>query len=105
MWRSVILAVGDVVGHECILAASRMNNAFVLFLNSVEESKRSCGERSGDWRLFTLVLPLSTPAKKVTLSNVPPFITDEMFKQRTVTFWKDSQSYEKNHSRKQVRFN
>ncbi len=25
-----------------------------------------------------LVLPLSTPAKKVTLSNVPPFLSDEI---------------------------
>ncbi|KAL0160909.1 hypothetical protein M9458_044634, partial [Cirrhinus mrigala] len=28
--------------------------------------------------LFTPVLPLSTLAKKVTLSNVPPLIKDEM---------------------------
>uniref|UniRef100_A0A9J7YHV5 RRM domain-containing protein n=1 Tax=Cyprinus carpio carpio TaxID=630221 RepID=A0A9J7YHV5_CYPCA len=32
--------------------------------------------RSGG-NLFTHVLPLSMPSKKVLLSNVPPFISDE----------------------------
>ncbi|KAK3538386.1 hypothetical protein QTP86_001553 [Hemibagrus guttatus] len=45
------LAVGNVVGHENIVSASRMNSAIVVFLNDVD--------------------------KKVMLSNVPPFISDE----------------------------
>lgn len=28
------MAVGEVVGNECILSASRMNNVMVIFLNS-----------------------------------------------------------------------
>ncbi|KAK3529825.1 hypothetical protein QTP86_006915 [Hemibagrus guttatus] len=32
------LAVGEVVGHESILSASRMNHAIVLFLSSVEKA-------------------------------------------------------------------
>ncbi len=83
-----ILAVGDVVGHECILAASRMNNAFVLFLNSVEKANEVVEKGVVIGGLFTLVLPLSTPAKKVTLSNVPPFITDEMLNKELSRFGK-----------------
>ncbi len=83
-----ILAVGDVVGHECILAASRMNNAFVLFLNSVENANKVVEKGVVIGGLFTLVLPLSTPAKKVTLSNVPPFITDEMLNKELSRFGK-----------------
>ena len=32
------LAVGDVVGHENVVSASRMNNAIVLFLSTVEKA-------------------------------------------------------------------
>ncbi len=83
-----ILAVGDVVGHECILAASRMNNAIVLFLNSVEKANEIVEKGVVIGGLFTPVLPLSTPAKKVTLSNVPPFITDEMLDKELSRFGK-----------------
>lgn len=72
-----ILAIGEVVGHKSILAASRMSNAFVCFLNTVENAN-DVVERGVVIRgLFTPVLSLSTPAKKVILSNIPPFIKDE----------------------------
>ncbi len=32
------LAVGEVVGHESILSASKMNNAIVIFLSTVEKA-------------------------------------------------------------------
>lgn len=32
------LVVGDIVGHECMLAASRMNNPFLLFLSTVQKA-------------------------------------------------------------------
>lgn len=83
-----ILAVGNVVGHECILAASRMNNAMVLFLNSVEKANEVVERGVVISGLFTPVLPLSTPARKVTLSNVPPFIKDEMLTKELSRFGK-----------------
>lgn len=83
-----ILAVGDVVGHECILAASRMNNAIVLFLSSVEKANEVVVKGVVIGGLFTPVLPLSTPAKKVTLSNVPPFLKDEMLTKELSRFGK-----------------
>ncbi len=42
IWRAsvedVCLAVGDVVNHENIVSASRMNNAIVLFLSTIEKA-------------------------------------------------------------------
>lgn len=75
------LAVGEVVGHDCVLSASRMNNATVIFLKSVEKANELVEQGITVEGLFTPVLPLSMPSKKVTLSNVPPFISDEMLKQ------------------------
>lgn len=66
-----ILAIGDIIGHKCVLAASRMNNATVLFLSSVEKANEVVEKGVVIRGLFTPVLPFSTPAKKVALSNVP----------------------------------
>lgn len=65
------------MGHECVLAMSRMNNSIVLFLSTVEKANEVVGKGINVCGLFTPVLPLSTPAKKVTISNVPPFINDD----------------------------
>ncbi len=81
------VAVGDVVGHECVLAASRMNNSVVLFLSTVEKANEVVGKGINIHGLFTPVLPLSTPAKKVIISNVPPFIKDELL--TIVTLWQN----------------
>lgn len=75
--EDTVLAVGEVVGHESIRSASRMNGAVVLFLNKVEkvndivESGIVINDR------FVKIFPLVNPARKVLLSNVPPFISDE----------------------------
>lgn len=82
------LAVGNVIGHACVLAASKMNNAIVLFLSTVEKANEVV-EKGIELRgSFTSVLPLSTPAKKVTLSNVPPFIKDEVLARELSRFGK-----------------
>lgn len=72
------LAAGEVVGHDNILSAARMNNAIVLFLDTVELANELVERGLVVDGIFTAVLPLSTPSKKVTLSNVPPFIKDEV---------------------------
>lgn len=82
------LAVGNVVGHKCVLAASKMNNAIVIFLSTIERANEVV-EKGIELRgLFVPVLPLSTPAKKVTLSNVPPFIKDEALARELSRFGK-----------------
>ncbi|KAK3542572.1 hypothetical protein QTP86_030400, partial [Hemibagrus guttatus] len=71
------LAVGNVVGHENIVSASRMNSAIVVFLNDVDKVRKLSQNGIVNNNEMILVSPLSSPAKKVMLSNVPPFISDE----------------------------
>lgn len=71
------LAIGGIVGHDHILSASKMNSATVIFLSSVEKANALVETGLTIDGLFTPVLPLSVPSKKVILSNIPPFISDE----------------------------
>lgn len=71
------LAVGNVVGHQNVVSASRMNKVIVLFLSSVEKALEVVQSGIVIDDLFVPVVPLSTPSKRITLSNVPPFIKDE----------------------------
>ncbi len=75
------LAIGEVVGHSGVLSASRMNNAIVIFLDSVDKANDLVEQGIVIRGEFVSVLPLSLPAKKVTLSNVPPFVSDEILTQ------------------------
>ncbi|KAK3542561.1 hypothetical protein QTP86_030058, partial [Hemibagrus guttatus] len=68
---------GNVVGHENIVSASRMNSAIVVFLNDVEKVRKLTQNGIVGNNETILVSPLSSPVKKVMLSNVPPFISDE----------------------------
>lgn len=72
------LAIGEVVGTESILSASRMNNAIVVFLKTVDLANQLVESGIVIGGIFTPVLPLSTPSKRITLSNVPPFISNEV---------------------------
>ncbi|KAK3510032.1 hypothetical protein QTP70_026161, partial [Hemibagrus guttatus] len=71
------VAVGNVVGHENIVSASRMNSAIVVFLNDVEKVRKLTQNGIVGNNETILVSPLSSPDKKVMLCNVPPFISDE----------------------------
>ncbi|KAI4874449.1 hypothetical protein NFI96_005559 [Prochilodus magdalenae] len=71
------LTVGSVVGHSNVISASRMNSAVVLFLNTVKNANGLVQTGIVLQDQLTPVHPLSTPAKKVILSNIPPFIKDE----------------------------
>ncbi len=59
------LAVGEVVGHESILSASKMNNAIVIFLSTVERANELVEAGIVVDELFTPVLPLSTHQRKL----------------------------------------
>lgn len=70
--------VGKVVVYENILPASRMNSAVVVFLNAVEKVNSVVQSGVIIKDTFTPVMPLVQPAGKITLSNVPPFIKDNL---------------------------
>ncbi|XP_043980130.1 carboxypeptidase A4 isoform X2 [Gambusia affinis] len=75
--EEVCLAVGEVIGHGNIRSAARMNGAVVLFVEKVEQAQQLVEVGVSVGELFLQVSPLTLPATKVTLSNVPPFISDE----------------------------
>lgn len=72
------LAVGEVVGYECIKAASRMNSAVVMFLDSADKVNLVVERGIVLRNARTVVFPLVSPAKRVTLSSLTPFISDEV---------------------------
>ncbi len=76
--EEICLAIGEVVGHGCILSASGMNSATVIFLSLVEKVNEVVEKGIVIDGEFVSVLPLSMPSKRVTLSNVPPFLSDEI---------------------------
>ncbi|XP_044074679.1 ras-related protein Rab-36 isoform X1 [Siniperca chuatsi] len=75
------LGVGEVVGHQNILSASRMNGATVIFLNTVERANEVVVRGISIDDILTPVLPLMLPSKKVTISNIPPFLSDDIVAQ------------------------
>lgn len=83
-----ILAIGEVIGHKNVLAASRMSNAVVCFLNTVENADVVAERGIAICGMFTSVFPLSTRANQVMLSNVPPFIRDEVLVRELSRFGK-----------------
>jgi hypothetical protein len=72
------LAVGAIIGYDSIKSASRMNSAVVIFLDSIEKVNRIVEMGVVLRETQTSVFPLMNPAKKVMLSNVPPFVRDEV---------------------------
>jgi len=66
------LAVGDVVGDDCVRSAARMNGAVVLFLDMVNALVVSGVVIRG------MHVPVATPVVRVTVANVPPFIKEEV---------------------------
>lgn len=72
------LAVGEVVGYESIKSASRMNSAVVIFLDNVDKVNQLLESGLVIQGTYIPVLSLVTPAKKVILSNVPPFLKNDL---------------------------
>lgn len=73
------LAVGKAVGYDCIVCASRMNSALVLFLDAIEKVNSVVQGGVVIQDTLVSVVPLIQPAKKpIILSNVPVFIKDKL---------------------------
>lgn len=68
----------EVVGPQSVKSAARMNGAVVIFLDSIDKVKAVVANRVVSNDAFVPVSPLTQPARKVILSNVPPFIGDEV---------------------------
>ncbi|TWW77689.1 Transposon TX1 uncharacterized 82 kDa protein ORF 1 [Takifugu flavidus] len=75
--EEVALAVGQEIGHGSVKSAARMNRAVVLFVEQVEQANRLVETGITVGGQFVQVTPLTQPAARITLSNVPPFVSDE----------------------------
>ncbi|KAK0145749.1 Transposon TX1 uncharacterized protein [Merluccius polli] len=71
------LAVAKVVGHSSVKSAARMNGAVVIFVDSVAKANKVVESGIVVKDSFVSVSLLTTPAARVTISNMPPFIGDE----------------------------
>ncbi len=68
--EDLLVVVGQKVGFDNIISGSRMNKAGVVNKLTVD----------GLWvkEAFVPVSPLSAPATKITISNVPPFVSNDV---------------------------
>ncbi|XP_050957201.1 uncharacterized protein LOC127158092 [Labeo rohita] len=75
--EDLLVVIGEQLGFENIVSASRMYKAIVVFLKS--EALVNQLTVSGVWvkESFVPVTPLSAPETKITVSNVPPFISND----------------------------
>lgn len=76
-----LIAVSAAIGGANIKSASRMNKAIVFFLSESHMVNDLVETGLIIKDIFVPVLPLSSPAKKVILSNVPPFVKNEKLEQ------------------------
>ncbi|KAI4889036.1 hypothetical protein NFI96_021780 [Prochilodus magdalenae] len=76
--EDVLLAVGEQVGCEHICSASRMNRAVMVFLEKESLVSSLIESGIGVKGVLVQVSPLSAPAIRVVISNVPPFIKNEL---------------------------
>lgn len=81
-------AAGKAVGLSSLVSASRMNSGVVIFLNTVEKANELVQSGVVIDDMFVQITPLSTPAKKIILANIPPFIKDENIVQELSRFGK-----------------
>ena len=71
-----------------VKSVGRMTNSVVVFVDTVEGANQLIENGVEIDGKFVKVLPLATPSKKITLSNVPPFITDEALVQKLSCYGK-----------------
>lgn len=86
--EEILLIIGDKLGFDNIVSASRMNKAVVVFLKT--EALINELTVSGIWvkETFVTITPLSAPATKVIVSNAPPFISNEAIVKELLRFGK-----------------
>lgn len=72
------LAVGGIVGYDSVKSASRMNNGVVIFVDSFDKVATIVEQGVTIKDILVQAVPLVNPAKKIILSQVPPFISNEM---------------------------
>ncbi|KAJ3582134.1 hypothetical protein NHX12_015843 [Muraenolepis orangiensis] len=96
------LAVGEKVGYKSVKFAARMNRAVVVFLDSIDKVNSVVESGVAIRDVFTQVMPLFNSARRVMISNAPPFLSNEALGMRTGPLWASSVSDPDGVSRVQV---
>lgn len=86
--EEVLLVVGDLVGHDNLVYASRMSKAVVVFLKEVRFVSQLIENGIFISDLFVPVSPLAMPSTRITISGVPPFIPSEALERELQRFGK-----------------
>lgn len=84
--EDTLVAVGECVGCENISSASRMDKAVVVFLKDTALVTRLVEQGITVDGAFYNVTPLASPTVKVTISNVPEYISDEDIKRELLRY-------------------
>nr|XP_024000137.1 uncharacterized protein LOC112077994 [Salvelinus alpinus] len=87
-----LVAVGEKVGYDNVAYASRMNKAVVVFLKEERLVDRMVEQGVLLKGMFIQVTPLFSPSTRVTISNVPPFIPNELLERELLRFGKFASS-------------
>lgn len=82
------LAVGEIVGHGNIASAARMNRAIVIFLKGIDLANKLVQSGVVIDGSFCAIMPLALPSKKVVISNVPPFLADNLLERELSRYGK-----------------
>lgn len=72
-----VYAVGELVGFNNIKAASRMNSTIVIFLDEVVKAEKVVERGVVINDTFMPVFPLANPARRIMISDTPPFIKNK----------------------------
>jgi len=83
MMDDILLKIGEQIGVENIRAASKMSHKIVVFVSQTRlvDIVVQNGLFLGDDETFVPVSSMDTPATKIILSNVPPFLSNEPIQQ------------------------
>ena len=77
--EAVVLAIGSIIGFGEVRAVSRMNKRVIVFVSDEEHValivQQGLSLNSGH---FVMTYPFDTPAQKVVISNVPPFLSSNV---------------------------
>lgn len=86
--EEVLVAIGEQVGYDNVVSASRMNKAVVVFLK--ERNLTSRLVESGIWvsGVYVVISPLVSQSSRITISNCPPFIPNHDIEKELLRFGK-----------------
>eukprot|EP00064_Thunnus_orientalis_P002639 superscaffoldBa00000199_g2646 len=90
--EEVLLAVGEQVGHGNLLFASRMNKA-VVFLKEARHVSEMIESGIVIRDIYTAVSPLLVPSVKITVSGVPPLISNRLLENELWRFGKFTSAF------------